>query len=53
MHQARVSIDAYVCFHFKELLPFLLECISGSRVPSLFFVEDGAAIRVASTTGRF
>jgi len=31
-------------------LPFLVWCISGSRVPLLFLVELGAAIRVASTT---
>ena len=30
-------------------LPFLLECISGSRLPCLFFVELGAAVSVAST----
>ncbi len=30
-------------------LPFLVWCISGSRASSLFFVEGGAAIRVAST----
>ncbi len=30
-------------------LPFWLECISGSRFLSLFFVELGAAIKVAST----
>ena len=30
-------------------LPFLLECISGSRVLSLFLVAMGAAIKVAST----
>src|SRR5659263_644959 len=31
-------------------LPFLLECMSGSRALSLFLVEVGAAIKVASTT---
>src|SRR5450756_1629357 len=30
-------------------LPFLVWCISGSRCFSLFLVEDGAAISVAST----
>ena len=31
-------------------LPFLLECISGSRILSLFLVELGAGTKVASTT---
>ena len=31
-------------------LPFLAWCISGSRACSLFFVELGAAIKVASTS---
>ena len=31
-------------------LPFLLECISGSRDLSLFLVKVGAAVNVASTT---
>jgi hypothetical protein len=34
----------YICW------PFLLECMSGSGVWSLFLVELGAAIRVASTS---
>ena len=33
-----------------QLLPFLVCFISGSRSPSLFLVELGAEISVASTT---
>src|SRR5262245_48318264 len=32
--------------------PFLVWCISGSRVPVAFFVDDGAAMIVASTMAR-
>jgi hypothetical protein len=31
-------------------LPFLVDDISGSRVPALFFVEEGASRMVASTS---
>ena len=31
-------------------LPFLVWCMSGSRLPSRFFVELGAAMMVASTS---
>ncbi len=30
-------------------LPFLVWCISGSRVPVAFFVDDGTALIMAST----
>lgn len=51
VHQARSSIDADVGLHAKvcQSLPFFDWCISGSRLPSLFFVDGGAAISVAST----
>ena len=39
-----------VLAHSARWLPFLLECISGSRLPPLFLVELGAAIKVVSTT---
>ena len=32
-----------------QSLPFLVDDISGSRAPDLFFVEDGASMIVAST----
>ena len=32
-----------------QVLPFFVLAISGSRLPSLFFVDDGAWMIVAST----
>jgi hypothetical protein len=34
----------------NQSLPFLVDDISGSRAPALFFVEDGASMIVASTS---
>jgi hypothetical protein len=34
----------------NQSLPFLVDNISGSRAPALFFVEDGALMIVASTS---
>ena len=50
MDQAYTLVTAGVDFHIEvPLVPFLVWCISGSRFPSLFLLELGAAIKVAST----
>ena len=50
MNQAAGAVHANVRFHAKvPLLAYPVWCISGSRVLSLFLVELGAAMMVAST----
>lgn len=52
MHETRLSICANVPLHSEATFsPFLLECISGSRLWSLFLVDEGAAIRVVHRAG--
>ena len=50
MHEARFGIEP-MCTSMPKChwLPFLVGCMSGSRALSRFFVEGGAAIKVAST----
>jgi len=50
MHQPVDGVHRTVRLHAEvPLVPFLVWCISGSRWPSAFLVELGAAMIVAST----
>src|SRR5713101_3322258 len=49
MSLLRLSTPMWAFMPKYHCWPFLVWCISGSRVPEAFFVDDGAAMIVAST----
>lgn len=49
VNQAERVVDSNVFIPKIHSLPFLVRCISGSRLPVLFLVELVAGIMVAST----